>query len=135
MVQTDDRAHPYLGVFHDPVSERQFATYAAYSTDLVHWHTLVIVDDVAAGEYESQPDIRVPPDDTVLFAAEYNRASRTQIQVRYYGTHGKTGLAAFIGDPAATPTFQKVLPNITVVPQFSGGSATVRVTVSVDDPP
>lgn len=113
VVQTDDPAHPYLGVFHNPVTPAKFAAYAAYSTDLAHWRTLGQIDDVAAGEYGAQPDIRVLADDSVLFAEEYNPAHRPQIRLRYYGrSGGHTGLAAFVANPSITPTWQKVLPNI-----------------------
>jgi hypothetical protein len=113
VVQIDDPMHPYLGVFHNPVTRAKFATYAAYSTDLVHWRTLGQIDHVAAGEYGAQPDIRILADDSVLFAEEYNPAHRPQIRLRYYGTSGgHTGLAAFVANPAMSPTFQKVLPNI-----------------------
>ena len=113
VVQTDDPMHPYLGVFHNPVTRAKFATFAAYSTDLVHWRTLGQIDDVAAGEYGAQPDIRILADDSVLFAEEYNPAHRPQIRLRYYGmSGGHTGLTAFVGNPGMTPTFQKVLPNI-----------------------
>ena len=53
VVQADDPDHPYLGVFHHKVTPGKFATYAAYSADLVNWHTLGIIDDVGAGEYAS----------------------------------------------------------------------------------
>jgi hypothetical protein len=58
VVQSDDEVHPYLAVFHHPATPLKFVTYAAYSTDLVDWRTLGAIDDVAAGEYGSQPDIR-----------------------------------------------------------------------------
>src|SRR5690242_12500736 len=40
VVPTDDPAHPYLGVFHNPINTTQFASYLAYSTTLSAWHTL-----------------------------------------------------------------------------------------------
>jgi hypothetical protein len=113
VVQTHDPAHPYLGVFHDPVTRTKFATYAAYSSDLAQWHTLGRIDDVAAGDYGAQPDIRILGDDSVLLAEEYNPAHRPQIRMRYYGKRGdQSGLQGFIADPGMPPTFQKVLPNI-----------------------
>jgi len=117
VVQTGDPNRPYLGVFHNQVTTKKFATYAAYSTDLVNWHTLGAIDDIAAGEYGSQPDIRILNDDTVLFAEEYNPASRPQIRLRYYGA----GVEAFMDNPGLSPTYQKVLPNINI---FSGADGT-----------
>ena len=113
VVQTDDPAHPYLGVFHNQVTSSKFATHLTYSTDLITWHTLGVIDNVAAGEYGNQPDIRILPDDSVLFAEEYNPASKPQIKVRYYGKTGnQTGLQIIIGNPGVHPTNQEVLANI-----------------------
>ena len=121
VVQTDDPNHPYLGVFHNQVTTTKFATYAAYSLDLFKWHTLGAIDDVALNEYGSQPDIRILPDDSVLFAEEYNPASKPQIRVRYYGgTAAETGLQAFILNPGVTPTNQITLPNINRLSQADG---------------
>jgi hypothetical protein len=113
VVQTDDPIHPYLGVFHNQVTTTEFATFAAYSLDLNTWHTIGTIDNVAAGEYGSQPDVRILPDESVLFAEEYNPASKPQIRVRYYGKTGaRTGLQLFIADPGTVPSYEKILPNI-----------------------
>ena len=68
---TDDPAHPYLGVFHNPINTTQFATYLGYSNDLKTWHTLGEIHQPA-----SQPDIRILADDSVLYAEEYNPSDR-----------------------------------------------------------
>jgi hypothetical protein len=121
VVQTDDPNHPYLGVFHNQVTTTKFATYAAYSLDLRTWHTIGSIDNVAGNEYGSQPDIRILPDDSVLFAEEYNPANKPQIRVRYYGRTGaQTGLQAFIANPGIAPTNQKVLPNINIFSKADG---------------
>jgi hypothetical protein len=131
VAQTRDPAHPYLGVFHDPVTSTKFATYAAYSTDLAHWHTLGRIDDVEAGDYGAQPDIRILSDDSVLFAEEYNPAHRPQIRVRYYGrSGGQSGLNEFIANPGATPSFQKVLPNIGAFSKADGTPEFGRIDYS-----
>jgi hypothetical protein len=128
VVQSDDEVHPYLAVFHHPATPVKFATYAAYSTDLVNWHTLGAIDDVAAGEYGSQPDIRILSDDSILFGEEYNPASRPQVRVRYYGiTGGQTGLAAFIANPGMTPTYQVVLPNFNAFSAADGTPEFARI--------
>jgi hypothetical protein len=61
---------------HEALTEppSKFATLAAYSTDLVTWHRLGTIDDIANLEYGSQPDIRILSDYSVLFAEEYNPA-------------------------------------------------------------
>jgi hypothetical protein len=128
VVQTDDPAHPYLGVFHSAVTATKFATYASYSTDLVNWHTIGAIDDVAAGEFGSQPDIRILPDDSVLFAEEYDPFTTPQIRVRYYGITGnQSGLAAFIAAPGTSPTYQKVLPNISIFSEADGTPEFARI--------
>jgi hypothetical protein len=65
-----DPAHPYLGEFHNQINTTQFATYLGYSTDLSVWHTLGQIHSAA-----SQPDMRILPDDSVLYAEEYNGRS------------------------------------------------------------
>ena len=114
VVQTDDSAHPYLGVFHSLVTNK-FSTYLAYSLDLDTWHTLGAIDDIVNQDFGSQPDIRILPDDSVLFAEEYNgvKVKQPQIRVRYYGNVGTlTGLQAFILDPTLPPTYEKILPSM-----------------------
>lgn len=128
VVQTHDSAHPYLGVFHNQVTTSKFATWAAFSADLVTWHTLGTIDDIANLEYGSQPDIRILPDDSILFAEEYNPAkadgsipaNKPHIRVRYYGNGAQTGLQAFIANPGVTPTTEKGLPNINTFSQADG---------------
>src|SRR5215472_1297370 len=68
---TDDPAHPYLGVFHNPINTTQFATYLGYSNDLKTCHILGEIHQPA-----SQPDIRILADDSVLYAEEYNPSDR-----------------------------------------------------------
>ena len=114
VVQTDDSYHPYLGVFHSLVTTK-FATYLAYSGDLKTWHTRGAIDDIVNMDFGSQPDIRILPDDSVLFAEEYNGAKvkQPQIRVRYYGNVGTLkGLQAFILDPILEPTYEKILPSM-----------------------
>lgn len=105
VVQTGDPVHPYLGVFHNKINSRQFATYLAYSTDLKMWHTLGEIHQPA-----SQPDIRILPDDSVLYAEEYNPSNRPYVRVQYYGLNRLTGLQAFIANPAVMPTSTITLP-------------------------
>ena len=138
VVQTHDSTHPYLGVFHNQVTTSKFATWAAYSSDLAAWHTLGTIDDIANLEYGSQPDIRILPDDSVLFAEEYNPAkadgsipaNKPHIRVRYYGNGAQTGLQAFIADPGVTPTTQKGLPNINAFSQADGTPEFGRIDYS-----
>jgi hypothetical protein len=114
VVQTGDSDHPYLGVFHNLVTSK-FATYLAYSADLKTWHTLGAIDDTANLDFGSQPDIRVLPDDSVLFAEEYYGTSvkQPQMRIRYYGnTVTQTGLKTVILDPAVKPTYEKMLPSM-----------------------
>ena len=87
VVQTHDSAHPYLGVFHNQATTSKFATWAAYSADLIKWHTLGTIDDIANLEYGSQPDIRILPDDSILFAEEYNPAKADGIDSGKQATH------------------------------------------------
>ena len=71
MVPTDDPAHRYLGVFHNQINVTLFATYLGYSADLRIWYTLGEIHRPA-----SQPDVRILPDDSVLYAEEYNPSNR-----------------------------------------------------------
>lgn len=114
VVQTPLADHPYLGVFHNQVTSTKFASYAAYSRDLITWHTLGAIDDIANLDFGSQPDIRILPDESVLFAEAYFGKSVTQphIRVRYYGNAAQTGLLAFIADPTVKPTIEKILAGI-----------------------
>jgi len=108
VVQTDDSKHPYLGVFHNPINISQFATYLGYSADLKSWYTLGQIHSLA-----SQPDIRILPDDSVVYAEEYNPSGRPYVRVHYYGNSavtGVTGLQALISNPATTPTNALTLP-------------------------
>ncbi len=105
VVPTDDPAHPYLGVFHNPINTSQFATYLGYSTDLSAWHTLGQIHRPA-----SQPDMRILPDDSVLYAEEYNPSGRPYVRIQYYGNTGLTGLQALIANPAVAPTTAMTMP-------------------------
>jgi hypothetical protein len=138
VVQTDDPAHRYLGVFHNQATISKFATWAAFSSDLIQWHTLGEIDDIANLEYGSQPDIRILSDDSVLFAEEYNPgkpdgsipANKPHIRVRYYGNGAQTGLQAFIANPHVTPTTQIGLPNINAFSQADGTPEFGRIEYS-----
>jgi hypothetical protein len=105
VVPTADAAHPYLGVFHNQINTSQFATYLAYSSNLRAWHTLGQIHSPA-----SQPDMRILPDDSVLYAEEYNPSGRPYVRIQYYGNAGSTGLQALIANPAVAPTDATTLP-------------------------
>lgn len=105
VVPTDDPAHPYLGVFHNQTNTTQFATYLGYSSNLIAWHTLGEIHRPA-----SQPDMRILPDDSVLYAEEYNPSGRPYVRIQYYANAGLTGLQALIADPAVVPTSAMTVP-------------------------
>jgi hypothetical protein len=105
VVPTDDPVHPYLGVFHNQINITQFATYLGYSADLRVWHTLGEIHQPA-----SQPDLRILPDDSVLYAEEYNPSGRPYVRIHYYGNGGLTGLQGLIANPALAPTNAITLP-------------------------
>jgi hypothetical protein len=105
VVPTDDPAHRYVGVFHNQINTTQFATYLGYSADLRVWHTLGEIHEPA-----SQPDLRILPDDSVLYAEEYNPSSRPYVRVQYYGKASVTGLQALIANPAVAPAKAITLP-------------------------
>ena len=105
VVPTDDPAHRYLRVFHNSINGTQFATYLGYSNDLKAWHALGKIHQPA-----SQPDMRILPDDSVLYADEYNPSGRPSIRIQYYGNSGLTGLQALIANPAIAPTRAITLP-------------------------
>jgi len=105
VVPTDDPVHPYLGVFHNQINLTQLATYLGYSADLRIWHTLGEMHRQA-----SQPDIRILPDKSVLYAEEYKPSNRPEVRVHFYGNAGLTGLQALIANPALTPTNAITLP-------------------------
>ena len=105
VVPTDDSLHPYLGVFHNQINTAQFATYLGYSTDLRVWHTIGRIHSPA-----SQPDLRILPDDSVVYAEEYNPSGRPYVRVQYYGNGAVSGLAALIANPAVAPTQAITLP-------------------------
>ena len=105
VVPTDDSLHPYLGVFHNQINSTQFATYLGYSTDLRVWRTIGQIHSPA-----SQPDLRILPDDTVVYAEEYNPSGRPYVRVQYYGNGAVSGLAALIANPAVAPTQAITLP-------------------------
>jgi hypothetical protein len=138
VVQTGDSAHRYLGVFHNQATISKFATWAAFSGDLIQWHTLGEIDDIANLEYGSQTDIRILSDDSILFAEEYNPAkpdgsipaNKPHIRVRYYGNGAQTGLQAFIANPRVAPTTQIGLPNINASSQADGTPEFGRIDYS-----
>jgi hypothetical protein len=105
VVPTDDARHAYLGAFHNQINSTQFATYLGYSSDLRVWHTIGQIHSPA-----SQPDLRILPDDSVLYAEEYNPSGRPYVRVQYYGNGAVTGLQALIANPAAAPTEAITLP-------------------------
>jgi hypothetical protein len=105
VIPTDDPDHPYLGVFHHPINSTQFATYLAYSTNLSVWYTLGEIYQPAA-----QPDMRILPDDSVLYAEEYEGPNRINVRVQYYGNTNVSGLQALIANPAVPPTNAITLP-------------------------
>jgi hypothetical protein len=99
VVPTDDPEHQYLGVFHNQINATQFATYLGYSRNLRAWRMLGQIHSPA-----SQPDLRILPDDSVIYAEEYNPSGRPDIRIQYYGNAGSTGLQALIANPAVAPT-------------------------------
>jgi hypothetical protein len=105
VVPTDDASHPYLGVFHNQINSTQFATYLGYSTDLRVWHTIGQIHSPA-----SQPDLRILPDDSVVYAEEYNPSGHPYVRVQYYGNGAVSGLEALIANPAVAPTQAITLP-------------------------
>jgi hypothetical protein len=58
----------------------------------------------------SQPDLRILPDDSVVYAEEYNPSGRPYGRVQYYGNGAVSGLAALIANPAVAPTQAITLP-------------------------
>ena len=92
VVQTDDAAHRYLGVFHNQVTTTKFATYAAYSTDLVHWHTLGAIDHVAVGEYVLPADDRHGRRPRRRLPCLAERSSRRQRRLRLEDRSQKVAL-------------------------------------------
>jgi hypothetical protein len=105
IVPTNDAAHPYLGVFHNQINTTQFATYLGYSGNLSNWHTLGQIHSPA-----SQPDLRILPDDSVLYAEEYDPSGRPNVRIQYYGNAGLTGVQALIANPAVPPMNAITLP-------------------------
>src|SRR5690349_15717681 len=95
VVPTDDASHPYLGVFHNQINSTQFATYLGYSSDLRVWHTIGQIHSPA-----SQPDLRILPDDSVVYAEEYNPSGHPYVRVQYYANGTTSGLEALIANPA-----------------------------------
>jgi hypothetical protein len=106
-VQTDDQACPYLGVYHNAIPKTsKFATYLGCSTDQRAWSEVGEIHSNA-----SQPDMRILPDDSVLYADEYNPSGRPHVYIAYYGNApGRTGLQALIANPAVAPTNKITLP-------------------------
>jgi hypothetical protein len=131
VVPTDDAEHPYLGVFHNQINSTQFATYLGYSADLKLWHTIGQIHSPA-----SQPDLRILPDDSVVYAEEYNPSGRPYVRMQYYGNAGtKTGLQGLIANPATAPTNGLTLPGTALAkadgtPEFGRISYSGSVTTS-----
>ena len=105
VVPTDDSLHPYLGVFHNQINSTQFATYLGYSTDLEVWHTIGQIHSPA-----SQPDLRILPDDSVVYTEEHNPSGHPYVRVQYYGNGAVSGLEALITNPSVAPTQAITLP-------------------------
>ncbi len=124
VVQTDDSLHPYLGVFHNQINSTQFATYLGYSTDLRVWHTIGRIHSPA-----SQPDLRILPDDSVVYAEEYNPSGHPYVRVQYYGNGAVRGLEALIANPAVTPTQAITLPG-TALAKADGTPEFARISYS-----
>jgi hypothetical protein len=122
VVPTDDASHPYLGVFHNPINSTQFATYLGYSTDLRVWHTIGQIHSPA-----SQPDLRILPDDSVVYAEEYNPSGHPYVRVQYYGNATTSGLEALIANPAVAPTQAITLPG-TALAKADGTPEFGRIT-------
>ena len=124
VVPTDDASHPYLGVFHNQINSTQFATYLGYSTDLRVWHTIGQIHSPA-----SQPDLRIFPDHSVVYAEEYTPSGRPYVRVHYYGNGTTSGLEALIANPAVAPTQAITLPG-TDVAKADGTPEFGRITYS-----
>jgi hypothetical protein len=107
IAQTDLPQTPYIGVFHTALNATQFETILAWSSNLISWTVLGAIHQLA-----SQPDLRVLPDDSVLYTDEYDPAGTSYVYLAYYGPqpNGQTGLQALLADPATTPTATQVLP-------------------------
>lgn len=54
--------------------------------------------------------MRILPDDSVLYAEEYNPSGRPYVRIQYYGNTGLTGLQALIENPAVAPTTAMTMP-------------------------
>ena len=122
VVPTDDSLHPYLGVFHNQINSTQFATYLGYSSDLRVWHTIGQIHSPA-----SQPDLRILPDDSVIYAEEYNPSGRPYVRVQYYGSGSVSGLQILIANPAVTPTQAITVPG-TALAKADGTPEFGRIT-------
>jgi hypothetical protein len=124
VVPTDDAAHPYLGIFHNQINITQFATYLAYSSNLSAWHTLGQIHSPA-----SQPDMRILPDDSVLYEEEYNPFGRPYVRIQYYANAGSTGLQKLIANPAVAPTMAMTMPE-TLLAKADGTPEFGRISYS-----
>ena len=125
MVQTDDPACRYLGVYHNAINSTQFATYLGCSPDLKTW-----TERGAIRSKASQPDIRIMPDDSVLYADEDDPTGRPYVYLAYYGNTGnQTGLAALVANPAAPPTNAITLPG-TLLAKADGTPEFGRISYS-----
>jgi hypothetical protein len=107
VVQTNDPDCRYLGVYHNAIpNSTQFTTYLGCSPDLRTWTERGAIHNQA-----SQPDIRILPDDSVLYADEVNSTGRPYVNVAYYAnTANQKGLQALVTNPAVPPTNAITLP-------------------------
>ena len=107
VVQTGYPDCPYLGVYHNAIpNSTQFTTYLGCSPDLRTW-----TERGAMHSQASQPDIRILPDDSVLYADEDKSTNRPYVHVAYYGnTANQKGLQALVANPAVPPTNAITLP-------------------------
>jgi hypothetical protein len=124
VVPTDDASHPYLGVFHNQINSTQFATYLGYSSELRLWHTIGRIHSPA-----SQPDLRILPDDSVVYAEEYNPSGRPYLRVQYYGNGAVSGLEALIANPPVAPSEVITLPG-TALAKADGTPEFERISYS-----
>ena len=69
------------------------------------------------------------PDDSVVYAEEYNPSGRPYVRVHYYGNGTSSGLEALIANPAVTPTQAIKLPE-TDLAKADGTPEFGRITYS-----
>ena len=54
--------------------------------------------------------MRILPDDSVIYAEEYNPSGHPYVRVQYYGNGAVSGIGALIANPAVSPTRAITLP-------------------------